>query len=203
MNTVLLRGVLKNIEYSHTIGAVEFDKAQLLVPRRNGAEDVIDLKFKAYSNKHKDNDEVALRGNLRSYSHKVGDKNKVDIYVFTYFDDVEDVETTEDGLLNKVEITGRICKMNPLRVTQNKRHNVHFIIANNLQLKDSTKRLNSYIPCIAWGSIAREISELPVNTKLQLEGELHSREHKKLHENGDVEIRVAHELTITSYKIEE
>ena len=88
MNTVLLRGVLKNIEYSHTIGAVEFDKAQLLVPRRNGAEDVIDLKFKAYSNKHRDNEEITLRGNLRSYSHKVGDKNKVDIYVFTYFDNV-------------------------------------------------------------------------------------------------------------------
>lgn len=204
MNQIYLTGVLRNIEYSHTIDNVEFNKAQLLVARRNGTQDVLDLKFKAYSNKHTEDQEVSLKGNIRSYSHKVGDKNKVDIYVFTHFDNIDpEFQPEDDTPVNKVFVTGRICKMNPLRLTQNKRHNVHFILANNLEIKDPTKRLNSYIPCIAWGATAREIAELPVNTKLQIEGELHSREHKKVYPNGDVEIRVAHELTITSYSIEE
>ena len=201
MNDIVLKGIIKDIEHSHTIDDINFDKAKLIVKRMNGSEDIINLRFKSYSNKYNENDFVTLKGNVRSYSYKVSeDKNKVVIYVFTYFDEPEFIS---DDITNSVSIDGRICKINPIRNNGNGRQNVHFILANNLLSTDGSKRLNSYIPCIAWNKLAKELSKLPVNTKLKLKGELHSREHKKVLDNGDIEIRVAHELLVLDYEVVE
>lgn len=197
MNDIVLSGIIKNIQHSHTIEDIDFDKAQLIVSRNNGHEDVINLRFKSFSNIYKDNDFIHIKGNIRSYSFKVDEnKNRVIIYVFTYFDKPEDSE-----LVNDAVVDGRICKINELRTTQNGKHNIHFILANNLHSLDNQKRLNSYIPCIAWGTIAKELQKYPVNTKLKVKGQLHSREHKKKLDNGDIEIRVAHELLVTEFEV--
>lgn len=199
MNDIRLSGIIKNIQHSHNIGDISFDKAQLIVDRGNGYEDVINLRFKSFSNKYKDNDKINITGNIRSYSYKVSeDKNRVIIYVFTYFDEVSD----ENEVNNEALIDGRICKINDLRITKSGKHNIHFILANNLHSQDNEKRLNSYIPCIAWGKIAKEIEKYSVNTKLKVKGQLHSREHMKKLENGDVEIRIAHELLVTEFEVE-
>lgn len=196
MNEITLTGIIKNIQHSHAIEDIDFDKAQLIVQRENGHEDVINLRFKSFSNPYKDNDLVQLVGNIRSYSYKIDeDKNRVIIYVFTYFD------TPQEECVNEAEIDGRICKINELRTTRSGKHNIHFILANNLHSADNTKRLNSYIPCIAWGSIAKQLQDLTVNTQLKIKGQLHSREHKKRLENGDIEIRVAHELLVTEFEV--
>lgn len=198
MNEVILKGQLKNIQYSHTIDNVDYSKASVLCKRANSnKEDNINIKFKNFSNIYKDGDIIDIKGNLRSFSQKLdNDKNKVTLYVFTYFDKADDEE-----IVNKINIDGRICKINPLRVTKNGKHNIHFIIANNLAYNNDTKRLNSYIPCIAWGTNAKELEKLSVNTKIEIEGELHSREHKKIYEDGNIEFRVAHELHVTSFKV--
>lgn len=202
MNSIILSGVLKDIQPSHKIDEVNFDRAKLIVKRETGQEDVINLRFKSFSNRYKENDEVTLQGNIRSYSYKVAeDKNKVVIYVFTYFDEPEVTDNLTST--NKVVIDGRICKINPLRTNKNGKHNIHFIIANNLLSADKTKRLNSYIPCIAWGSLAHEIDKYSVNTKVSLTGELHSREHRKVHPSGEIEFRVAHELLVTGFEVVE
>lgn len=199
MNEIILKGIIKDIESSHSIDDITFNKAKLIVKRTTGAEDVINLRFKSYSNKYKENDFISIKGNVRSYSYKVSeDKNKVVIYVFTYFDEPEN---EIDDVNNVVHIDGRICKINELRHNKNGKQNVHFILANNLLSNDGSKRLNSYIPCIAWNKLAKELSNLSVNTKLKLKGELHSREHKKVLDNGDIEIRVAHELLVLDYEV--
>lgn len=198
INDVFLTGIIKEIEHSHDIDGIVFDKAKLLCKRSNGQEDVINLRFKSFSNHYTENDEITLKGNLRSYSSKTEDgKNKVTIYVFTYFDESEDIFEGN----NIVHLTGRICKMNELRKTRTNKNNVHFIVANNLTSGESGKRLNSYIPCIAWDNLAVELSKLPVNTKIDLIGQLHSREHTKTHEDGLKEIRVAHELMIEAFEV--
>lgn len=202
MNDVQLKGIIKDIELSHSIDSISFSKAKLIVPRANGAEDVINLRFKTFSNKYKENDEVTLKGNVRSYSYKVSeDKNKVIIYVFTYFDIPSDVDDNITSTVNTVNIDGRVCKINELRTNKNGKQNVHFILANNLMSNDGSKRLNSYIPCIAWNKLAKELAKLSVNTQLRLKGELHSREHKKVLENGEIEFRVAHELLVLDYEV--
>lgn len=202
MNEITLKGIIKNIQHSHTIEGIDFDKAQLIVSRENGHEDVINLRFKSFSNTYKDNDLVELIGNIRSYSYKVdNDRNRVIIYVFTYFDKPQLEE--EKDIVNNAVVDGRICKINELRTTKSGKHNIHFILANNLHSQDNTKRLNSYIPCIAWGNIAKEMKDLKVNTQLKIKGQLHSREHKKKLDNGEIEIRVAHELLVTEFEVVE
>ena len=201
MNNINLKGIIKNIEPSHVIQGIEFSKANLIVKRSDGKEDVLNIRFKKFSNPYEDNQEVTLCGNVRSYSSRLDDgKNKVDLYIFTYFDQPElNSEDQED--INQVTLDGRICKIESLRVTKNGKHNIHLILANNLIVSDGKKKLNSYVPCIAWGNEAIELSKLPINTKLMLEGELHSREYKKNLPDGTFEFRVAHECVIKSFSV--
>ena len=87
MNSIKLKGIITNIEPSHTIQGIEFNKANLIVKRNDGKEDSLNIRFKKFSNPYSDNQEVTLSGNLRSYSTRLEDgKNKVELYVFTYFD---------------------------------------------------------------------------------------------------------------------
>ena len=38
MNNIILKGVIRNIEYSHTINETEYDKADLIVKRDDGGD---------------------------------------------------------------------------------------------------------------------------------------------------------------------
>lgn len=199
MNTIRLKGVLRNVEDSHKINDIEFGRAHLIIDKGNGTEDVINLRFKKFSNPYKEDQLVSLSGNLRSYSAKLGGgKNKVDLYVFTYFDQ-PDLDENDCEYSNFVEMDGRICKIDELRTTRSGKKNIHLILANNLIVSDGAKKLNSYIPCIAWGDVAVRLSNLHVNSQVELNGQLHSREYKKYAEDGTFEIRVAHEVEITNF----
>lgn len=188
INKIILNGIINNIEYSHTINEIEYDKATMLVKRADGKEDLLNIKFKKFSNPYKNGQEVALQGNIRTYSQRLEDRNKVEVYTFTYFDLPE--ETTS----NIVELDGRICKLNPIRKTQTGKDVLDFVIANNL-ITDS-QSLNCYIPCVAWGKLAKQLSKYNIGDLLHIKGQLQSREYKKKISDNDFELRVAHELSI-------
>lgn len=198
-NKISLKGTLRDIRPSHTVGDIQFEQADLIVPRGDQKEDLITIKYKKFCNTHKENDVVELVGNVRSYSHTVNDKNKVDVYVFTYFDRPVTGDA-EVKTLNDVTISGRICKMQELRTFDSGKTNIHFILANNITTDNSTRKLNSYIPCMAWGQLAKDISKYKVGTKVSLDGMLQSREYKKV-VNGNVELRLAHELVIKKVRL--
>lgn len=201
MNTIRLKGVLRDIETSHNINNIEFNKAHLVVPRDNNTEDVLNIRFKKFSNPYQEDQEVSLSGNIRSYSSRLDTgKNKVELYVFTYFD-LPDLDANDQEYKNFLELDGRICKLEELRKTRGGKKNIHFIIANNLIVSEGAKKLNSYIPCIAWGEVAECISNLHINSQIQLTGQLHSREYKKKLDDGSVEFRVAHEVEVDSVQI--
>ena len=201
MNNIRLKGILTNIEPSHVIQGIEFSKANLIVHREDGKEDFLNVRFKKFSNPYEDNQEVSLSGNVRSYSSNLDDgKNRVELYVFTYFDQ-PDLNEHDQEEINRLDIDGRICKIDSLKMTKGGKKNIHFILANNLIVSDGTKKLNSYIPCIAWGPVAERLSTLTVNTKLKLRGELHSREYKKTLPDGSFEFRVAHECLVKDFEI--
>ena len=54
MNKITLKGKLKNTQFSHKIGDVEYNKSNLVVMREDGREDIIDIKFKKFSNPYQD-----------------------------------------------------------------------------------------------------------------------------------------------------
>lgn len=198
MNTVELKGYLRDIQPSHKIGDVEYEKANLIVQRKDGKEDVVSIKFKKFSNLYDENDLVSISGNLRSYSKRIDEnKSKVDIYVFTYFDLPEDFN---DELNNIVKIDGKVCKLDSIRINSKGQKNIHLTLANNIDMANG-KKLNSYIPCVAWDSVASRLTKLGVNSNILVDGELHSREYKKMLENGEYEIRIAHELLIKDFEV--
>lgn len=198
MNEIKLKGILKNIKYSHTINGVEYNKADLIVKNQQYDDDVLSLRFKKFSNKYAEDTEIELIGNVRSYSQKVSNsKNKVDIYVFTYFDiPTED----EEDIVNQFNLDGRICKIDDLRITKSGKQSLHFILANNIISNASSQKLNNYIPCQVWGKLALEMSNLKVNDYITITGQLHSRTYKKLLDNGEIEFRVAHEALVLGYE---
>ena len=188
MNKIILKGLIRNIQFSHFIQDIEFYKAELLVTDDNGKENVINIKFKRFSNPYQEGDEVLLVGNIRTYSQKLDTKNKVEVYVFTYFDEPEELE------IDKVELDGHICKRGDLRKTQSGKDVIDFIIANNL--KSETQSLNCYIPCVAWGKLAKQINKMNIGDYINIVGKLQSREYKKKLSNDDFDIRIAHEVNI-------
>ena len=185
----------------NVIQGIEFNKANLIVPREDGKEDVLNLRFKRFSNPYVENQEISLTGNVRSYSTKLENgKNHVELYVFTYFD-IPELNENDQEDINKLVFDGRVCKIEELRQTRSGRNNIHLIVANNLIVSEGSKKLNSYIPCIGWGDVAVELSKLKVNTPIKIYGALHSREYRKTFEDGSFEIRVAHECVIDSFEL--
>lgn len=195
MNEIVLRGYLRDIDFSHYQGNIEYEKANLICPRLGGKEeDVISLRYKKYTNKYKEGDFIELIGNIRSYSSHTNNKNNVQIYVFTYFDKPEEI------LNNNLILDGRICKIEELRYSKTGVPYIHFILANNIFTPDG-KKINSYIPCICYAENANKILSLGVSAEIEIIGELHSHTYKKILSSNEVEFRVAHEVTVKEIKL--
>lgn len=201
MNKISLKGMIRNIEYSHNVEDIEYQKAELIVPRTDGEDDVLNLKFKRYSNQYTEGQIVSLLGNIRSYSQKLADgKNKVELYVFTYFD-IPETDENDLELINHFEIDGKVCKIDKLRKNKDGKESFHFILANNIFVEDRNTRIDTYLPCVCFGELARKLSkELKVSDSIMLKGQLHSRTYKKYYENGEMEIKTAHEAVISDYE---
>lgn len=200
MNEVKLKGFLRNVQFSHTINGIDYHKADLIVSRKDGKEDVINLRFKEHSNPYIEEKEIELKGNIRSFSQVNEDgKNKVTVYVFTYFD-IPETDENDEEVINEFVIDGRICKIGGLRKTQNGKYTIHFILANNIISQEKNQKLNNYIPMTAWGKLAQEISTLQVSDLVEIKGQLHSRTYTKKLEDGEIEFRTAHEGVVTDIK---
>lgn len=196
-NEIVLRGRIENVRPSHTIDDIEYYTATMVCKRETMAkDDVLDIIFKKLCYPFSDTDntnDVTLIGNVRSYSERAGNKNNVSIYVFTYFDKPKEMYENET---NHFKITGRICKMDDLYVSDRGKKSLHFILANNLVSKGIQTRLNNYLPCAAWGKLADKANTFKVGDIITVLGELHSREYKKVID-GELQLKVAHELYIT------
>ena len=198
MNQITLRGLIKNIEYSHEVNGIQYNKADLIVQNLKGTEDLIDLKFKNMKNIPNNNQFISLNGTIRSFSEQLANnKNKVSIYVFTYFDKPL-VQLSQ----NAVTIDGRICKIDNIKTFNSGKQCVHAILANNLFVADNSIKINNYIPIVFWGNLASIATELKINDKLLISGYLHSRTYTKINKEGNLEIKTAHEVIVENYAIQ-
>ena len=198
MNQITLDGIIRDIQDSHVINDVQYQKAHFIVRNSNGKESILNLQFKKFQCNAKEGDHLSIIGNVRSYSQKISEtKNHVTVYVFTNFDEAEPTEENTPQPATFL-VDGRTCKIEELRKLENDKVNIHFILANNIF--QGTSKLNSYLPCIAWGKCAKEISKLQKNDNIVITGELRSREYKKPLGNGEFEIRMAHELVVTDFR---
>jgi len=113
---------------------------------------------------------------------------------------VREVVSSEGEDTNIIKLVGYICKEPIYRTTPFKREICDLLLAVNRAYNKS-----DYLPCIAWGRSARFISQVGVGEKLYITGRIQSREYQKKLDNGNVETRVAYEVSISrvSTKLDE
>lgn len=128
---------------------------------------------------------VHVLGELRSFNNKRGEGSKLVITVFARALEVE--PCGEDA--NSVRLTGALCKPPSFRVTPMGRDICDLMLAVSRRYGRS-----DYLPCICWGTRAREAALWEVGDRLSLSGRIQSRQYIKLADGVPAE-RTAFEVS--------
>ena len=126
-----------------------------------------------------------LTGEVRSFNNHSGEGARL---VITFL--ARTVEAGEGEHENSLHLSGVLCKAPVLRRTPLGREICDMLLAVNRRYGRS-----DYLPCIAWGSLARQCGELTVGSQVALHGRLQSRPYRKV--EGEVESqRTAYEISV-------
>lgn len=128
---------------------------------------------------------VTVIGQLRSFNNKSGQGSRLVISTFAQ-------TLTHDAgePLNRIFLSGVLCKQPALRRTPLGREICDMILAVNRRYGRA-----DYLPCIAWGAVAQQVSLLHTGARLTAEGRVQSRVYSKT-ENGVTTDRTAYEVSI-------
>lgn len=171
MNTINLIGTLtKDFKDPFTKYGIDFYELTVSSKRTSGIVD--DITVITPKRKHLfEGDRVLIIGNLQTDSYKTEDGSK-HLKVYVYTDDVYIATTDNDT--NDVQIEGTLTKSSGVRYTPSGRVIGDFVIA-----LDGFFSSHYYIPVIAWGRTANELSKCKIGDKLSVSGRLQSRKYTK------------------------
>ncbi len=188
-----LQGVVGSVpQFNHSVKDEEFYCFNLSIARLSGQRDTIPITIskellKRYAIKL--GDCVALRGQFRSFNKVENDKRKLILSVFVK----EICEWDESANPNVIELNGVVCKPVIYRMTPFSREICDVLLAVNRNFNKS-----DYIPCIAWGNNAQEVSQMCVPTNLKIVGRIQSREYNKvLNDTSEQITKTAYEVSIS------
>ncbi len=160
--------------------------------------------------------QIIVDGQFRSYNNYENEKNRLVLTVFakdiqeydkvkeqeesTEQEDEENEGTEKKGeVTNEIVLIGYICKKPIYRQTPFGREIADILLAVNRAYNKS-----DYIPCIAWGRNAKYCESFAVGEKIKVYGRIQSREYEKKSTDGNVEKKVAYEVSVSKLeKIEE
>ena len=129
--------------------------------------------------------EVTVYGEVRSFNNKSGTGSRL---VITVFARELRREQAEDE--NMLELSGTLCKAPVYRRTPLGRDICDMMLAVNRRYGRT-----DYLPCIAWGVLARKCADMQVGDTLEISGRLQSRTYTKRLGERDVE-RIAFEVSV-------
>ena len=135
-------------------------------------------------------DEVSLWGEVRSFNNKSGLGSRLVITVF-----VRELRREQAEDENTLELAGTLCKPPVYRRTPLGRDICDMMLAVNRRYGRT-----DYLPCIAWGTLARRCGGLDVGSALAAEGRLQSRVYTKRIGEENQE-RTAFEISIMSMEV--
>ena len=174
---------------SHEVMNEPFYTGTLIVKRLSGTVDrlPITLPGKLISDTHLPLDSLLLvSGQVRSYNKVIDGAGRLMVTLF-----VQSISVTNDNeTMNRVELTGALCKPPIYRSTPFGREICDMMVAVNRAFGKS-----DYIPCIAWGRNAQYASRFEVGDRIRITGRLQSREYQKLLESGEYITRNAFEVS--------
>ena len=194
-NAVFVSGTLGGApELSHSLYGEDFYSAEL-VPRLSGTMDHVPLTIPGRNLAFMPNegDRLSVWGQLRTYNRHTEQGTHLCVTVFA-----KGIEPLgeEDMPQNEVSLSGYLCKPAVFRTTPFLREIGDMLIACNRSFNKS-----DYLPCIAWGRNARTVSELPVGSRLYIQGRIQSRRYQKQLSDGTVQDRTAHEVSCSSIEL--
>ena len=187
-NQVRLCGTMAGApRWSHSAGGQEFYIFPLEVQRLSGSFDTLNIVLRQNQLAAIEVEEQArllVVGELRSFNNRRGEGARLVLTVLA-----RELMLTDEPDDNRVSLTGTLCKAPNPRVTPLGRDICDLLLAVN---RRGTR--SDYLPCICWGSRAREAAGWTVGTVVHLEGRFQSRAYLKLCEDG-LERRVAYEVS--------
>ena len=190
-NRVLLCGTMAGApQYSHSAGGQRFYSFPLQVQRLSGSSDVLNIVLRREQLAAVELGEQArlrVRGELRSFNNRRGEGARLVLTVLA-----RELALTDEPDENRVLLRGTLCRAPNARVTPLGRDICDLLLAVNRRGGRS-----DYLPCICWGSRAREAAGWQVGDVVRLEGRFQSRGYLKLREDG-LERRVAYEVSAAS-----
>lgn len=182
-------------ELSHTGRDGVYYKFPLSVRRLSGTEDTLNI---VVSEELMGRLEVAdaprllVTGEVRSYNNRSGVGPRLVITVLA-----RELEFTGADFENSVTLMGTLCREPSLRRTPMGREISDMMLAVSRGYSRS-----DYIPCIAWGAVARRAAGWAVGTKVKVTGRLQSRAYIKTENDVPVE-KIAFEISaVTVEEIE-
>lgn len=134
--------------------------------------------------------QTTLTGELRT-RNVIGedDRNHKETYLV-----VREAIFIEASNKNEIEFTGTLVKKSELRQTPLGRTIIEFVVAINCGIE-------SYYPSvIAWENTAERMQDVPVGTRLHIQGRFQSREYVKELPEGN-EVRTAYEISVKSARV--
>lgn len=197
-NSVRLVGkVASEKVFNHEMYGEGFYSIDLEVPRLSDSIDLLpvtiserlmvdmDLSIGQY---------VIIEGQLRSYNRYIDNSNRLVLTIFAkdiYIPNEEElIETLRKP--NEIYLDGYICKKPIYRTTPFGREITDILIAVNRSYNKS-----DYIPCIAWGRNARFCEKMLIGDHIRLWGRIQSREYQKKLSTGEVERKIAFEVSVS------
>ena len=188
----LLGTVEEAPELSHTSFGEQFYEMKVAVARRSGYRDIIPVVISErlmLEKRPEEGDRIALSGQIRTYNKEEEGRNRLIITVFAREFRMAEPEEIYDE--NRICLRGFLCK-NPVRRTSPLGREIcDLMVAVNRMYNKS-----DYIPCIAWGRNAGYGGLMDVGDPIELTGRIQSREYKKRDEEGNVNMRVAYEVSV-------
>ena len=189
-NRIMAAGRLEGaLRLSHEVMTDPFYAGTLAVTRLSGAVDSLPVTIpgKLLAVSQIDRGKLILMsGQVRSYNKVVDGSGRLMVTLFAQ----SMTETSENDTMNRVALTGVLCKPPIYRSTPFGREICDMMLAVNRAFGKS-----DYIPCIAWGRNAQYAARFHVGDTVRLTGRLQSREYQKLLENGEYMVRKAYEVS--------
>jgi len=181
--------------YSHTNHEVDYFLFPLEVERLSGTVDRLNVvaprglleRCPVY-----EGEEYRLSGEVRSFNNRSGVGPRL---VITFF--ARELDSAQGDHANSLELTGVLCKAPVVRRTPLGREICDLLLAVNRRYGRS-----DYLPCIAWGSLARSCGELAVGDTVHMTGRLQSRKYRKVEDGQETE-RTAFEVSVMTLESED
>ena len=193
-NEVFLAGtVVTPFRFNHSCYGKDFYLVTVATERLSGTLDTVKVLVrkndvditKDYAGRR-----VEVRGSYRSTHERVGNENRLFLSVLAKEFIVYETSKALPFDETRIELDGFICRKSNLRETPPGRTICDTMIAVQ------RNEVSDYIPIIAWGRNAKYLSELPVGSKITVNGRIQSREYQKRKEDGTFETRTYNEVSI-------